>query len=384
MNLDFSSVEFDGFGRPEQPVLLLQTLDGTSIGTLSNVSEVKIAVKFSEPSELKFRINALSDGVETPYYKDISGFKRIYTKHYGVYLVENPSEKSDGLETYKGITAYSIEKMLESKKFFLEEGTFNFWNPAAPDDTVIGRILEVAAGWSVGYVSPALIGRYRTFDSYDDYLLSFMYSSAPEKYRCVFVFNPYDMTFSVYDADEERPTLPIYLDFDNLVEELQVDELSDELVTALRPYGADELDIRSVNPTGTNWIYNLDYFIQNGDIASPIAEKWQAWEAEIAATREYYRGLVSLQATATASILAMQAVLTDLEGQLEYLTNQQSITIQALAQEVTETGKQQQQALLDEINAKIDAKKAEIEAQKQRINEVESQLDTENPNSYAA
>lgn len=100
MNLDFSSVEFDGFGRPEQPVLLLQTLDGTSIGTLSNVSEVKIAVKFSEPSELKFRINARSDGVETPYYKDIGGFKRIYTKHYGVYLVENPSEKSDGLETY--------------------------------------------------------------------------------------------------------------------------------------------------------------------------------------------------------------------------------------------------------------------------------------------
>ena len=40
---------------------------------------------------------------------------------------------------------------LESKKLFLEEGTFNFWNPGSQTDTVLGRILEVAIGWSVGY-----------------------------------------------------------------------------------------------------------------------------------------------------------------------------------------------------------------------------------------
>lgn len=202
MNLDFSAVTFDGFGRPETPTLLLQTLDGTSIGVLSNVSELQITAKFAEPSELKFRIDAASDGTATPYYDRISGFKRIYTENYGIYIIESPSETGDGIEAYQEITAYSIEKLLESKKFYLEEGTFNFWNPATPEDTVVGRILEIATDWSVGYISPSLIGRYRTFDSYDDYLLSFMYSSAPEKYRCVFVFDPYQMTFSVYDADE--------------------------------------------------------------------------------------------------------------------------------------------------------------------------------------
>ena len=50
--------------------------------------------------------------------------------------------------------------------------------------------------------------------------------------------------------------------------------------------------------------------------------------------------------------------MTDLKGELEDLMNQQSITIQALAQEVTEDGKQQQQELLDEINEKIEAKQA--------------------------
>ena len=189
----------------------------------------------------------------------------------------NPEVVGDGIEETKSVKAYSIEKELEAKKFFLEEGTFNFWNPASPDNTIISRILEIAPTWSVGYISSTLIGRYRTFDQVDDYLLSFIYNTAPEKFRCVFVFDPYLKTISAYDVDEERPTLPIYLDFDNLVQELDVEELTDELVTAASPYGADDLDIRAVNPTGTNWIYDLSYFIANGDIPSDIAEKWEAW-----------------------------------------------------------------------------------------------------------
>lgn len=111
----------------------------------------------------------------------------------------------------------------------------------------------------MGYVSPTLIGRYRTFDSYDDYLLSFIYNTAPEKYRYVFVFAPYQKTINAADADEERPTLPIYLDFNNLLQSIDVEELSDKLATALRPYGANELDIHAVNPIGTNWFTEEEY-----------------------------------------------------------------------------------------------------------------------------
>lgn len=114
---------------------------------------------------------------------------------------------------------------------------------------------------SHSYVAPSLIGRYRTFDQYDDYALTFLYNNAMETYRCVVVFDPYKLTISAYDADDEVSTLPIYLGFDNLVEELSVDELTDELVTAMNPTGADDLDIRAVNPIGTNWIYDISYFI---------------------------------------------------------------------------------------------------------------------------
>ena len=384
MYLDYSKLEFDSNGLPETPELVLKTLGDKMVGVIPGVFNLKLNIKFSEPSEISFDIPSVIDGRPNPFYDDVTGYKQIYTKCYGVYETLNPSTESDGIREVKHVKGLSYEKTLESKKLFLEEGTFNFWNPASPTDTVLGRVLEVAVGWSVGYVSPSLIGRYRTFDQYDDYLLSFMYNQAPEKYRCVFVFDTYKRTINVYDADEERPSLPIYLDFDNLVESLDIEEKSDELVTAIRPYGSDELSIRDVNPIGTNWIYDLSYFIANGDIGEPLASKWVSWQRSILNRQAYYRGLTALRASSTARLTAAKAALADLNGELETLTAQQSVTIQASAMEVTDAGKAYQQTLLNDINSKINAKKAEISTQEATIASIENELNPDSPSSYAA
>lgn len=376
MYLDYSKIEFDRDGNPEMPELLLKTLSDKVIGVISGVHNLKLNIKFSEPSEISFDVPAVIDGVENPIYKFLCGHKQIYTKHYGIYEIMNPKTSADGISDVKHVTGYSYEKTLESKKFFLEEGTFNFWNPAAPTDTVLGRIQEVAVGWRIGYVSPTLIGKYRTFDGYDNYLLQFVYNSAPEKYRCVFVFDTYERSINVYDTDQKIANLPIYLDFDNLVEKLDITEKSDELVTALCPYGADDLDIRAVNPIGTNWLYDLSYFISNGDISKELADKWNSWQRSVLSTQMYYKGLVALQASSTARVLAEQAALTDLNGQLESLISQQSVTIQALAMETTPAGKSSQQNLLDTINANIKAKRSEISAKQDEINTAKRELES--------
>lgn len=384
MYLDYSKLKFDKYGQPETPELILQTLSGETITALSGVHDLKVNIKFSEPSEMSFVLPSSIDGMPTPHYEDVTGRKLIYTKDYGIYVTMNPTTASDGTSETKTVKAYSLEKRLDDKKFFLEEGTFNFYHPTSTEDTVVGRILEVARGWRVGYVSPALIGRYRTFEQYDDYLLSFIYNTAPTKFRCVFVFDPYQKTINAYDADEQRPMLPIYLDFNNLLKRVEVEEISDELVTALRPYGADELDIRNVNPIGTNWIYDLSYFISNGDISSDLAAKWQGWQRSVLNNQEYYKGLVSMRASGNAQLLVANAELTDLNGELETLLAQQSVTIQALALEETDSGRAAQQALLDEINRKISAKQDEILAKETEIDELDEQINGDNDTSYSS
>lgn len=204
--------------------------------------------------------------------------------------------------------------------------------------------------------------------------MSFLYGDCQDKFRCVFVFDPYERSINVYDADIELETLPIYLDFDNLVESLDIEEVTDELVTAIRPYGSDDVDIREVNPIGSNWIYDLSYFIANGDLPDALAAKWEAWQRTVLNRQTYYKGLVALQASASSTLLATQAALADLKGELDTLTAQQSVTIQALAMETTSTGKANQQKLLDEINQKIAAKKAEIAAKEDEIAALEANI----------
>ena len=384
MYLDYTQIAFDKFGRPEPPTLLLQTADERTIGTLPNVANLKITVNFSETSEISFDLPAYSDGVPTPLYDKVVGYKVIRTEHYGIFLLMKPEISGDGIEEIKSVTGYSLEKKLENKQFFLEEGTFNFWNPATPDDTILGRILEVSPGWKAGYVAPSLIGRYRTFDQYDDYALSFLYDDAMDTFRCVVVFDVYNKTINAYDADDDVSTLPIYLGFDNLVTDLDITELTDELVTAMTPSGADDLDIRQVNPTGTNWIYDISYFIENGDIPSALAEKWTEWQKSVLNRQEYYKGLVGLRASATARLLSEQAKLVDRKAELDDLTNQQSVTIQALALETTEDGKASQQKKLDEINANMEKKKKEVADQEAVVADIKTTLDASNPDSYPA
>lgn len=386
MYLNYASLGVDERGIPETPVLLLETMSKEAIGTIPGVCNLKMNIKFSEPSEISFDIPAVIDGERNRIYDELSGYKLIYTEHYGIYVTMNPSVESDGMSEIKHVSGYSIEKTLDSKKFFLEEGTYKFYDAVSPSNpnTLFGRILEIAIGWKAGYISPKIAQRYRTFSQYDDFLLSFIYNAAPEKYRCVFVFDVYEKTINVYDADEERATLPIYLDFDNLLESADIEELSDELVTAIRPYGADGLDIREVNPIGTGWIYDLGYFIENGDIPRSLADKYIAWQKSIQNNRSYFEGLSALRASATARLLSARAKLTELQGELEILTSQQSITIQALANETTSRGEETQQSLLRDINAKISAKKNEIAEWEGVVSGIESELDENDPASCVA
>lgn len=381
MFINYESLPFNSDGTPLPPTLVLKTLSEKTIAPISGVQNIRLNVKFTEPSELSFDVCAEIDGQKNPVYDELTGYKIVYTENYGVYVTMNPSVSATALSEVKHVECYSIERLLDTKKFFLENDdngvTFKFYDATDEhnDDTMIGRILEVATDWHVGHIDMTVAQRYRTFDGYDDLLLTFLYGNCQDKYRCVFVFDPYARTINVYDADAPIEKLPIYLDFENLVDNVKVEELTDELATAIRAYGAEPLDISAVNPIGTNYIYDLSYFIASGDIDAELAQKWNEWLMLVQGRREYYSGLIALRASTTASLLAIKSDLIEYNGELDSLLSQQSITIQALAKEHTSAGKDSQQALLDTINADITAKRARIAATQSRIDALNAELD---------
>lgn len=360
--------------------LRLRTLDGRELGPIPFVHNVRFTIHYTELSEIEFSVPRMSDGLLNPLYEAVSGYKTVYTDTMGIYVLQAPRREGDGFSEEKTVTGYSLEYLFGGKTLFLEEGTYNFWDPANPSDTVLGRVLELDGSWSAGYVTPRLIGCYRTFDQYDANALDFCYGDAMEKYRCAIVFDVYNRTVSAYDAQEDRGSLPVYLSFDNLLSTVGVDEVDEELVTKLRPCGADGLTVREVNPTGSDCLVNLDYFIHSGDLdvdagCGPLSGRVRDWGLEVEANRPYYAASVASRSSTAALKLSLEADLTDLKGELDTLTAQQSITIQAHAMEKDDAGRAKRQEELDKINDEIHGTKENILRVEGEIRDAQADLD---------
>ena len=379
MYLNYAKIKNE---QKKQPMLRLRTLAGKELGPVAFAYDLLFSINYSDVSTIQFSVPYMVNGMLNPTYAALTSYKIVYTEEFGIYVLVSPTKSGDGVREVKSVTGYSLEYLFQKKNLFLEEGTYNFWNPADSKDTILGRIIELDPSWHIGYVAPRLIGCYRTFDEYDSEALSFCYSNAMEKYRCVFVFDVYKKSINVYDANESAATLPIYLNYKNLVDTVSVEELTSDLLTKLHVYGADGLTIRDVNPTGADYIVNLDYFLSNGDLDirvsggdMTLADKVRQWNLDIAEQQQYYIGLASSRASLTAQKLAVEAAITDLKGELESLVSQQSVTIQAFSLESTDAGRRSRQSQLDTINAQIAAKQGEIDAQQAKADSLQGEIE---------
>lgn len=352
MVIDFSKVNLK-----EKPVLILRNLDGTAIQTLGYAFNVNAEILYNEVSTLTFDLPSKVSNVNTPHYSDVVGMRIIDLKDWGQFVLIDPEETSDGVRKLKSCKAYSLEYEFAKKNITLENGTYNFWNPLSPDNTIIGRILEKFPDWSVGYIDPSLVGKYRTFEVIDDKVYNFIKSNVQETYGCIFEFDTYKRTINVVStalSDDTEPPKPIYLSSERLIKEVKISEDSDSIITCLDVNGGDGVSIRSVNPTGTNKIYNLDYFMNETNFSEDFIEKWRAWESDCEQQKTHYFNTTMEYNLQVARLVTEQAALTDLKGELTSLENVQATIIQGIAQNLKE------QDDLDEVNADIKAMKRKI------------------------
>lgn len=365
MVIDFSKIDYE-----EKPILILRNLDGTAIQTLGYAFNVKADLSYNEVSTLTFDLPETVDDVATPHYDDVVGMRIVDWYGIGQFILINPSEQSNGVTMVKSCKAYSLEYEFAKKDFYLEAGVFNFWNPLSPDDTIIGRILEKMPDWSIGYIDTALVGKYRTFEELSKKAYDFIKSDVQQSYGCIIDFNTYERKIYAVSVDSVVPIHQIYLSRERLIDDIKVEENSDEIVTCLDVNGDEGVNIRLVNPTGSNKLYNIDYFLNETNFSAELVAKWRKWEQDCEDNREAYFNLIMEYNLRRSQTLAEQVILTDLQGELGVLQSQQAVIIQAIAQKL------QDQSALDEINEQILAKQGEIDAEQEYITELNAGANT--------
>lgn len=327
MVIDFSQVS-----AKETPVLILRNLDGTAIQTLGCAYGLQAELYYNEVSTITFQLPKYVDGIEQPRYDDVIGTRIVDMNGWGQFLLIDPVIENDGIAEIKTCKAYSLEYEFTKKKLSIEESTYNFWNPVAPENTVLGIILEYMPSWSVGDVDSALVGKYRTFSVDQVNVYDFIKSTVQGAYSCIFEFDTYQRKIYVKHTDTDAVQSAMHISLDNLARKISLEEDTENIYTVLDVNGADGVDIRSVNPLGTNKIYNLDYFMNLTHFSQEMIDKWNEWKAVCENRSLEYYNLVIERMLKISEILTKQSKTDEMETiDLAVLKNAQAVKVEYLA-----------------------------------------------------
>lgn len=365
MVVNFSKVNYH-----ERPVLVIKNAGGAPLGVLGNAYDIAAELKFNELSTLSFSVPACVDSEITPLYDEVIGMRIVDLVGIGQFILTKPKEENDGIQRVKRCTAYSLEYETSRKQITIGEGTYKFFDDIAVTDTLLGTMMAELPNWSVGYVSPSLKNKYRTFEATSSNWYDFAKNTVQQSYNCIFYFDTYQRTVNVMDVDDEPTLSPIYLSTQNLAKSIEIEEDAENIATRIDVTGADGVDIRDVNPCGTNRIINLDYFMTTSNFSQTLIDRYYKWKETVENNRSSYYAANIQYSLKVMQKATADAALVDLQGEYTALESVQATTIQAIAQNMAS------QSALDEANINLAAKQSEIDAKKAEIAQIEQEANS--------
>lgn len=298
----------------DKKLIFLENINGDKIGVLNDIHDVVFSPRFNSISTLSFRV--YED--ECPYYEQITSWRRIQIQDVMKLIIEKPLESNDGLRKYKEITCRSLEIDINRKVVPLLQGTFKFYSPIITDETICSIILSYLPNWTLETVDSQLWNVYRTFDLQNRPLYQMMMEDIENAYECVFLFNTLNKTIQIKAFENIPKKSDIYLSFDNLVNELNITEDTENLITSISVSGANGLDIRTVNPLGDT-IYNFQHFATTEYMSEGLVTTINNWQTLINTKQAEYSDYLLQRKTKLAERITLEVELTELEGQLKSL-----------------------------------------------------------------
>ena len=350
----------------EKPVLTLSYPQGRELGQLGAYMELEMTISLNSYSTISFKYPFYgANKKESNLYANIQSQMQIKMGQYGNFIITSCEEENNGAERYLSIAADSAEVQLCRRKINLLNGTYKFYDDVNPDDTLLGQITRYVPAWHVGYVSADLMSKYRTFDVPDSTLYDFLMNDVAQTYECIFRFNTIDRTINAYTVSDFTKTSDIFIGYESFLKSSKVEEVSDEITTVMSCYGGDGVNIASVNPLGSVFLYDFSHF--KSMMSDSLRTAIDKWEQKIEQHRPSYSSLLAQIKDKKRMLIAAEADLKDAQTEKEAQEGVQSAKIaggkvndadyNAVVQKIKEA-----QAKIDACNQRIETLNGEIQA----------------------
>lgn len=359
------TVNFDENGIARKRYIILENPNGEELGSLGNALDIDISYNFNTLSEITMKVLK-----NDPYYELIEANRVISVENIGKFIITNPSEYNNGIEVYKQIKGYSLERELVDRNIGYIKGTLKFYSalPSEIPNTMMGKLMARLNGtWKLGHVDEELYNVYRDYDIIDQSWYNFVIEDVEKTYGCIFKFDTFNRIINVYTTENSTINSDIYLSLNNLLKDIRIESDDNQLCTSLEVLGGGGLDIRQVNPLGTNFLYDFSHFINNGFLSGELTLAVLKWEEKIEAqTPIYTQKLLELKALLQERI-SFETTIYEIESDILALKQSQSVAINA-----------GDSAEVKRINGQIKAKQNELENKKASYKTLETRIKNKN------
>lgn len=328
--------------------------------------ELEMTINLNSYSTISFKYPFYgANKKESNLYENIQSQMQIKMGQYGNFIITSCEEENNGAERYLSIAADSAEVQLCRRKINLLNGTYKFYDDINSDDTLLGQITRYVPAWHVGYVSADLMSKYRTFDVPDSTLYDFLMNDVAQTYECIFRFNTIDKTINAYTVSDFTKTSDIFIGHESFLKSSKVEEISDEITTVMSCYGGDGVNIASVNPLGSVFLYDFSHF--KSMMSDSLRTAIDKWEQKIEKHRPSYSSLLAQIKDKKRMLITAEADLKDAQTEKEAQEGVQSAKIaggkvndagyNAVVQKIKEA-----QTKIDAYNQRIETLNGEIQA----------------------
>ena len=365
-------LSFDKFERYELPQVTLcnpnsraTEVDGKititdTVGVLSNPKGMSLKLNFNAPHELSFDYyrHKSTDPIKQSFYDNI--YEAIQTDRYvyltdiGYFIISNVSDSDEDNIDKKSISLKSCEEneLAVAEGLHLKEGTYYLHTDN--NDGLLDLFLPKTAGWTMGYIDLSLLAKpYYVEDTEVDNGYNFLYTTVQNMFECIVEPDIIKRTISVYSRVyyAEHHLTDIHIAKYNLLKHRIIEENDEDKYTALNVQGKDEnLEIRAVNPTGKNVIY--DFKPRYSLMSSALQQAIEKWQEKCESVEDEYLTLQQGYYAELETLFNEEQNIEVLKGELK--------TLEETRDAVIITVGDQQSTALNNVNAQIAAKQEEI------------------------
>ena len=323
-------INFDNCGNAEMPTFALANRNGHKIGYIPAYNIV-FRDGLNSPSELSFRVNKIDSGKEYPHWDDLKDFKLLYCREFDLWFeiyvevseanekVKNVTAKSLGEAELSQIYLYDFEVNTESEMETEDYKPTVFYNPDYPKYSLLHRVFEKAAHYSIGHIDISLCNIQRLF-SFDNTTIYDAMNTISTEINCIFVIdngsdaegnikrvvNVYDLQSFCLECGyrgEFSDTCPecgndsidtgygentsIFVCTDNLADDITFTTDNGSVKNCFKLKAGDDVmtdAIANCNPNGSGYIWYL-----SDEMRKDMPEELQARLADYDKTYAYYQ-----------------------------------------------------------------------------------------------